>query len=539
MSEGTVTLGYTPIVALVIFIAASIWLGNLAQRVVEKGKFLEGYFLGNRGLGVWALALTATVQSGGTFMGFPSLVYSFGWVVALWIASYMVVPITGFGIIGKRIATISRRAGALTMPDLFRARYESPELGIICSLTIVVFMGFMVIAQFKSGALIMKLAMPGSTILAVAEDAKVTVDSGYYLGLSIFAVTVVGYTLIGGFLAAVWTDLFQSVMMLVGVLILLALALSHVGGLENATNHSLAETGAGYASGPGFQRDFLTVPLAFSMFILWPFTGIASPASVVRVMACKDTATLRKSIVVLCLYNMCIYLPIIVIAICARSVMPHLNSPDEAIPRMAIYLSNRLPFGEAVAALILSAPFGAVMATVSSYLVVMSSSVTRDVYHRFIRPRAAANELRIVAYVSMTLVGLGAMLAVIQPPKFLQQFVVLSTSGLGASFLAPLLMLCYWRRSTAQGIISAMVGGAATVATLYTIGTYYLPDAKMGPSGETRAFYLLGFDPIVWGIAVSGLAGWIVSLNTSPPSSATLSRFFDKAEPAATSPQAT
>src|SRR5688572_19194421 len=111
---------YGALVALVIFIAASVWLGTLAQRVVEKGSFLKGYFLGNRGLGVWALALTATVQSGGTFMGFPSFVYKYGWVGALFIASYMMVPLTGFGIIGKRIAQISRKTGAITMPDLLR-----------------------------------------------------------------------------------------------------------------------------------------------------------------------------------------------------------------------------------------------------------------------------------------------------------------------------------------------------------------------------------------------------------------------------------
>ena len=62
-------------------------------------------------------------------MGFPSLVYTHGWVVALWIASYMVVPITGFGVLGKRLAQLSRRTGAITVPDLFRARFDSPRWG--------------------------------------------------------------------------------------------------------------------------------------------------------------------------------------------------------------------------------------------------------------------------------------------------------------------------------------------------------------------------------------------------------------------------
>ncbi len=77
--------GLGAISALLIVIAISVWLGTQAQKAVQKGSFLKGYFLGNRGLGAWALALTATVQSGGTFMGYPSFVYTHGWIVALWI----------------------------------------------------------------------------------------------------------------------------------------------------------------------------------------------------------------------------------------------------------------------------------------------------------------------------------------------------------------------------------------------------------------------------------------------------------------------
>src|SRR5579863_2871569 len=121
------------LLALALFIVISMWIGVLANRAMREGSFLKGYFLGNRGLGAWALALTATVQSGGTFMGYPSLVYTHGWVVALWIGSYMVVPITGFGVLGKRFAQLSRRTGAITVPHLLRIRFGSPAVGLISS----------------------------------------------------------------------------------------------------------------------------------------------------------------------------------------------------------------------------------------------------------------------------------------------------------------------------------------------------------------------------------------------------------------------
>ncbi|HTI52512.1 MAG TPA: hypothetical protein VL475_16225, partial [Planctomycetaceae bacterium] len=360
-------VGYGTLAALILFIFASMWIGMLANKAMQSATFTKGFFLGNRGLGAWALALTATVQSGGTFMGFPSLVYTHGWIVALWICGYMVVPITGFGVLGKRLAQLSRKTGAITVPDLFRARFNSPALGLTASLLIMFYMSFMMVAQFKAGALVMKLAWPSSGTLALSEEAAAyrltdselqsltaagmspgvtgklspirdhgfesdtefkaelaklltddelkqhqekllhaaqPIDWTYLIGLVVFTLTVVGYTLLGGFLAAVWTDLFQSVMMLVGVVVLLALALKMTGGIEQATLDAAKVTGPGFVFGPGYdptggQRQFLPLGLAFSFFWVWVFAGIGSPAGMVRIMAGKNTEVIRKSIFLL------------------------------------------------------------------------------------------------------------------------------------------------------------------------------------------------------------------------------------------------
>ena len=82
-ADGGTQVGVGAMLMLVLFILGSLWIGVMANRASSAGGFMKGFFLGNRGLGVWALALTATIQSGGTFMGFPSLVYSHGWIVAL------------------------------------------------------------------------------------------------------------------------------------------------------------------------------------------------------------------------------------------------------------------------------------------------------------------------------------------------------------------------------------------------------------------------------------------------------------------------
>lgn len=80
-----------------VFTLVSLGLGVVANLVQKKGSFLEKYFLGNRVAGAFAVALTAAVMSGGTFGGDSVARLSFGWVVGLWIASYMIAPLTVLG----------------------------------------------------------------------------------------------------------------------------------------------------------------------------------------------------------------------------------------------------------------------------------------------------------------------------------------------------------------------------------------------------------------------------------------------------------
>ena len=539
--------GYGAMTMLILFILGSIWIGVVANRATQSSGFMKGFFLGNRGLGAWALALTATVQSGGTFMGFPSLVYKHGWIVALWIGSYMVVPLTGFGIIGKRLAHLSRRTGAVTVPDLFRTRFNSPAVGLTCTIFLLLYMSFLMFAQFKAGAIVMQLAWPDSSELSVSEDATpasgITYDvilpgykiklTRYHIGLLIFSSTVVGYTLIGGFLGAVWTDMFQSLLMLVGVMILLYASLTAAGGLENATLTSLKHTGPGYVTGPGYNSvagapDFLPLSLAVSFFIVWVWGGVGTPAGLVRLMASQDTSVIRKSIYLLSLYNMGIYLPLIVICICGRALIPDLEHTDEIIPRLALITTSQWPAGSFVAGLILAAPFGAVMATVSSYLVVLSSAVVRDIYQRFVNPAAERSHLRIAAWCTMIFAGSLSVVINWNPVQFLQAFIVFSTSGAAATFLVPAVMACYWRRANSSGIVTSMLSGALTVLVLYTIGiTNQLMQAQTRALTSFRPIFLLGYDPLIWGLVASIVLGVIVTLLTAPPDEELVSRMFD------------
>lgn len=540
------------LLALVLFTLVSLGIGVVANLVGRRqAGFLQKYFLGNRSMGAITVALTAAVMSGGTFTGFPSLVYSFGWVVGLWISSYMIAPLTYLGLMGKRIGQISRLTGAITLPDLFRERFGSPALGLLTSLIILVFLTVFMEAQFVAGARIMKVVLTGDSLnkIAAAEDggadetpatkegmdpaAAAAADRGaYLLGLAVFTLTVVAYTTYGGFLAAVWTDVFQSLVMAVGVLILLPLALWKCGGLEAATLAGMDRAGDGFAFGPGAGRAFHPVTMAFSYFVMWAITGAGQPSTMVRLMAFRDSKTLRYSIIYVTIYNAIIYIPLTFIFIAARSILPPLASSDDAMPVLVVTLAN--PY---VAGLLMAAPYGAVLSTVSGWLLIIASGLVHDLYQRFLRPTASEKEIATASYLATIAVGLGVAAIALHPPDYLQLIVVFASTGLASAFLVPGLLTCFWRRATARGAIAAMVAGPTITLGLYLIGHLGVeklgldgllpPNPPIGPAKGLRPYYLLGFDPCVWGILASFLAGITVSLLTRPPDPARLSLLFD------------
>jgi SSS family solute:Na+ symporter/sodium/pantothenate symporter len=527
------------LLALVLFTLVSLGLGVVAN-VVARGKagFLRKYFLGNRSLGAFAVALTAAIMSGGTFLGFPSFVYKYGWVVGLWIASYMVAPLTTLGVLGKRIGHIARRTGAITLPDFFRERFGSPALGLLTSLFIILFLGAFLVAQFKAGGVLMKIVLPSSTYSwANLEEIGGGLGPGYVVGLVVFAATVVAYTAYGGFLAAVWTDVFQSIVMAVGVLILLPLALIRAGGLEAATYRGMELAGDGFAFGPGAGRAFHPIGLAFSFFVMWAITGMGQPSTMVRLMAFRDSKTLRYSMIYLTIYNMMVYIPLIFIFVCARSILPPLADSDEAMPRLVTTLAN--PY---LAGLILAAPYGAVMSTVSAFLLIISSGLVRDVYQRFVRPAASEKEIEWASYAATVGVGIVVAVLALRPPEFLQLIVIFASSGLAASFLMPALLGAFWRRANAAGAIGAMLAGGGVTLVLYAYGSYLGLSQKgydqgIGPPARGfGAYYLLGLEPAVWGLLASLAAGIVVSLVTPPPDPRRVALLFDAQPPNAPAP---
>jgi SSS family solute:Na+ symporter/sodium/pantothenate symporter len=540
-------------------------LGALAHHLLERGSFLKEYFLGDRKLNAWVLALTyvATSVSAGSFVGFPSLIYVHGWIMALWIGGYMISGLTTKGILAKRLNQVSRLSGAITVPDVLRDRFQSPALGLLASVFLLFFLVFNLVAQFKAGGLIMRQACGGVRDTAVYEGARdaaantlTTVGAweeataverhgelmdrnypDYVLGILIFAVTVVAYTTYGGFWAVTWTDVLQGLVIVAGAVLLMVLALIKVGGLDKATT-KLLETDPSLLTGPG-PGEYLPLGLAFSFFFLWTIGAMGQPVGMVRLMACRDTPTLRVSLFMIGFYYALIYMPLVITFVCARALFADqfLKQPDMIMPTMALAVTQDWPL---LGGLILAAPYAAAMSAVAGFLLLMSSSLVRDIYQRNINPEVSARTVRWVSYGTTAVVGVIVTIGALRPPRFLQYIIVFTGAGMGCTFLAATVLALYWRGATRAGALASLVGGFASVLILYVLGWSGVGkpaisetvSALRPPAAEPFApLYLFGLDPLIYGLLSSFGLGIGVSLATRKLPGDHVDRYFLASQP--------
>ena len=131
----------------------SIYVRRASAKRASEG-FVKDYFIGSRSLGGFVLAMTtvATYSSVSSFVGGPGQAWSigFGWI-------YMsVVQVTALllvlGILGKKMAMVSRKIDAVTIIDVIRHRYQSDVLANISAIIIVIFFAATMVAQFVGGA---------------------------------------------------------------------------------------------------------------------------------------------------------------------------------------------------------------------------------------------------------------------------------------------------------------------------------------------------------------------------------------------------
>lgn len=461
----------------------------LHQRKNAKS-FSEEYFVGGRSFGPWLVAFmwATSWTSGGTFIGTPAVYYTNGWSALLWQAGAGVLGMIGMLAIGRRIAKFAADYHCVTLPDLFVERFRSRSMGICAAISILIF----------------GIAYMMSQYVAAARILETFIGIPYVWAIVLFAIVVGIYTTVGGIRGVAYNTIIQGFIMLGGSIIIAVIMVKEAGGLP-AITQTLAQLDPQLLVPPG-PKNFLPLPTAFSTFFVLGVAVMAQPHVVTRIFTVRNVSSLKRSGALISIITLVWFFSLFVSALAARALIPSIAVPDTIFPTIVLKYT-----GSVLAGILLSAPFAAVMSTVSSLILSTSGALMKDIYQRNINPNATDGQIKKISYLSTILISAVVMVLALKPPAFLQDIVMFAISGFAASFTVPIVLGFFWKGGTPKGGLYSMISGFVTLLVLY---------AMPNPNP-------LGFNPLIWGLLVSATVMVVVSKFTKPNDAEHMEKLFE------------
>ncbi|WP_394218663.1 sodium/pantothenate symporter [Halobacillus trueperi] len=441
------------VIPLLLFLVIIFFIGFYASKYLKSSAdFLQEYFLGSRQLGGFILAMTmvATYGSASSFVGGPGVAYTVG---LGWVLLSMTQLATGYfvlAVLGKKFAIMARKIRAVTLVDFLRERYQSKWVVILSAASIIIFLFSAMAAQWVGGARLIE-SFTGLS---------------YTAALFIFAVSVLVYVIIGGFRAVAITDTVQGVIMFFGTMIILIGTILAGGGIENIIS-DLAGENPDLISPYGADRSL--TPLYVSSFWILVGVGVVGlPQVAVRAMSYKSSRGMHRALIIGTVVVGVIMLGMHLTGVFARPVLPGIEVGDTVMPRIAMEV---LPAW--LAGIVLAAPMAAIMSTVDSLLLLVSSAVVKDVYMNYVNPEASTKKVKRLSISVTAVIGILVFAMAVQPPDLLIWLNLFAFGGLEASFIWPVIMGLYWKKGNASGAIASILTGVGS----YILFHSFMPQA--------------------------------------------------------------
>jgi sodium/proline symporter len=443
VSDAHAGIDYSLLIGILVYLVVLMVIGVAAAR---RMKGLDDFVLGSRRIGPLAAAISerASGESSWFLLGLPGAAYAFGFV-----EFWSVIGIA-FGIFFSWtfLAVPLRRQtgeyGALTIPEYFEARFagfggRSHALRIVSMLIIIFFYTIYVAAQFIGGGKLLNAAFGLDPLW----------------GLVITATVVMLYTLLGGFLAVVWTDVVQGLMMAVVALVLPVIGIIELGG-PGALVAKLQAVGGDFSltmnagkTGAAFVFGVMLGSLS------WGLGYLGQPHLLTRYMAIKSHTQIRRGTLIAMVWVLVAYWGAAGIGIVGAGTFDTpLSDPEQVMPLLARHLMPGW-----IAGLMLSGAIAAMMSTADSQLIVVTSSIVEDVYVKLLRIKSDPRTLVFVSRAATIGVSVVAFFLAIRAQDTIFDLVSYAWAGLGASFGPPLLLALRWKRTSSAGVLSGMIAG--------------------------------------------------------------------------------
>ncbi|WP_418724754.1 sodium/proline symporter [Dysosmobacter sp.] len=493
--------------AIAIYLIAMLGVGVW---FAKRNNSVDDFYLGGRKLGpfVTAMSAEASDMSSWLLMGLPGVAYLTGLAEASWTAIGLAIgTYINWLIVARRIRRYSNRLDAITVPQFFSKRWgdERNLLSAIAAVVIIIFF----VPYLASG------------FSACGKLFASLFGVEYIAAMLISAAVIVVYTVMGGFLAASFTDLIQSIIMTVALVVVLGFGVVNAGGMDAVLDN--ARSMAGYlslsniydpATGGSNPYSLLTI----CSLLAWGLGYFGMPHILLRFMAIEEEKklTLSRRVAttwVVISMGVAIIIGVVGSGMTKAGALEQLADSETIIVRIASLIGNHGVFAALVAGVILAGILAATMSTADSQLLAASSSVSQNLAVEFFHLKISGKKSVFVARATMVCVSLLAAFLARDPDSSVFRVVSFAWAGFGAAFGPTVLFALFWKRSTKWGALAGMVAGGAMV---------FIWKYLIAPRGGAWAIYELLPAFIVASVAIV-----VVSLLTAKPD-AEIEKIFDE-----------
>ncbi len=454
------------LVILGLYLLTLTLIGALKSRRVTSE---EDFALAGRGLTTWVLVgtMVATWIGTGSIFGNAGKTYEIG-LAAVFIPIGSLLGVVVLVMISAKV----RNMTITTVPEIIRNRFGN-FAGVLTTISLTIAYLVIVSYQYNAGGSVLEVILKDS-----AGNPLVSTDSAVIIA----AVFIVAYTIFAGLFSVAYTDVFNSVVIVITFLVSLPLLWHRAGGMSGIENLFIASGRASHLklSGIFSATDFIN-------FLLPPFLLILGDANMYqRFSAGTNARSVRKATIYFVVGILLVEMLIIFTAWVSSAMIPAAENGRHVMVYAAI---NLLP--PVLGAIVITTIVGIIISTADSYLLIPATTLVKDIYLKYLHRGASERTAVMVNRLTVLCLGITAY-AVSRgfagSVGFFERALYAYTIY-GAAVTPALIATLYWRKATRFGIIASMLTGIfmTLVWKEWILQNWLLPDFISGLDGVLPA----------------------------------------------------
>ena len=451
------------IIMFVTIVAYMLMMVVIGLVCSKKNEDVSDFYLGGRKLGpiVTAMSAEASDMSSWLLMGLPGVAYLTGCAEAGWTAIGLAIgTYINWLIVAKRLRVYTQKCGnSITIPDFFSNRYRDSKkilMGISAAIILIFFIPYTASGFSACGKLF-------STLFGI----------NYHLAMIISAVIIIAYTSVGGFLAASTTDLIQSIVMTLALIILVIFGIDAAGGVDTVMNNAKGLTD--YLSftalhDPETGGSSPYSALSIASLLAWGLGYFGMPHILLRFMAIEDKEKVKTSrriasVWVVISMAVAIFIGIIGNSLSANGTIEKLGGTqsETIIMKMATYMSENGFILAILGGLIFAGILASTMSTSDSQLLAASSSMSENLLKGMFKINLNQKQSMISARLVLVVIAVLSVFIAWNPDSSVFRIVSFAWAGFGATFAPVMILALFWKRSNKYGAIAGLITGGVMV----------------------------------------------------------------------------